>query len=121
VARFGRQGSGDGSGGVRASGNDALRLTIDYVKQETLEPVKKLGRFLLWGVVGSLLLCIGVVLLLVGVLRLLQGETGAFHGNLSWLPYVIVIFVALGLAGLAGWRIVAGPAQRKQKNEEVSR
>jgi predicted cobalt transporter CbtA len=117
VPRFGSKEKRESKGsGVRASGNDAFRLTIDYVKQETLEPLKNIGRFLAYGVAGSLLLAIGAILLLVGVLRLLQGETGAFHGNLSWVPYVIVIFVALAGAGLAGWRITAGPAQRKQKD-----
>ena len=33
-------------------------------------------------------------MLLVALLRLLQEETGAFDGNLSWIPYLIVTVVA---------------------------
>jgi hypothetical protein len=115
VGPFDRRGDEDGRRRrLRESGGDAVQLVIDYVKQETLEPVKGLGRFLLMGVAGSLALCVGVVLLLVGLLRLLQTETGAFHGNLSWLPYLIVTVVAVALAGLCGWRIVKGPATRRR-------
>jgi predicted cobalt transporter CbtA len=83
------------------------------VKQDTVEPLKGLGRFVLFGVAGSVAIAIGTVLLLVGVLRVLQTETSAFHGNLSWLPYVIVTALGLAIVGLAAWRIFAGPAARR--------
>ena len=92
---------------------DAIALVIAYVKQETLDPLKQLGRFVLFGVTGSLAIAVGTVLLLVAALRVLQTETGAFHGNLSWLPYLIVAFLAMAVMGLAGWRIVSGPAARR--------
>lgn len=39
-------------------------------------------------------------------LRALQTETGStFTGNLSWLPYLIVIVVAGAIAGYAATRI----------------
>ena len=101
--------------GVRANGGDAFQLVIDYFKQETLEPVKGLGRFLAFGVLGSLGIATGFVFVLVGVLRVLQTETSAFHGNLSWLPYVIVIGVAIAVIGLAVWRIMSGPARKRDK------
>ena len=101
-------------GGLRQSGGDAVQLVIDYVKQETLTPLKGLGRFVLWGIVGSLALCVGLVLLLVGLLRLLQTETGStFNGHLSWLPYLIVIGAAGACIGFAIWRIAKGPAARR--------
>jgi len=111
----GGHGSGHGSvGTVKEAGVDAVQLTIDYLKQETLTPLKGLGRFLAFGVAGSVALCVGVVLLLVGLLRLLQGETGTtFAGNLSWVPYLIVSVVAVGLIGLAAWRIGRGQAARR--------
>lgn len=100
---------------LRGSSGDAVQLVIDYVKQETLEPLKGLGRFLAAGVAGSLALCVGVVLLLLGLLRLLQSETGSsFTGHLSWLPYLIVTVVGLGVVGLCGWRVVRGPAARRR-------
>jgi len=68
--------SDGGGGGLRRSGDDALKLTVDYFKQEALDPLKGLGRFLLWGLTGSLAIAVGILLVLVGILRLLQTETG---------------------------------------------
>src|SRR6185312_2667849 len=107
--------SSDADGrGLRRAGDDAFKLTVDYLKQEALEPLKGLGRFLLWGVVGSLAIAVGILLLLVGVLRLLQTETGtALTGDWSWVPYAVVIVLGLGVIGVAVWRITAGPGKAK--------
>jgi len=71
---------------LQETGVDTVQVVIDYVRQETVEPLKGVGRFLIFGVAGSALLALGLVLLLVAVLRALQTETGTFHGNLSWVP-----------------------------------
>lgn len=114
MRRFGTRGTGTKTGGVRQSGEDALQLVIDYVKQETLEPVKGLGRFLLFGIAGSVALCGGLILLLIALLRGLQETTGTtFAGNLTWIPYLIVSFAALVVIGLSAWRIAKGPAARR--------
>lgn len=102
---------------MRQSGSEALQLVLDYVKQETLTPLKGLGRYLLFGIAGSLALCAGLVLLLVALLRALQSETGStFSGDLSWLPYVIVCAAAMMVMGLAAWRITKGPAARRRRD-----
>jgi predicted cobalt transporter CbtA len=78
-------------------------LVRAYAKQETLEPIKGLGRYAAFGVVGSVLLGIGVVLLGVGLLRALQTETGeTFDGGWSWAPYVLTLLACAVVAGLAG-------------------
>jgi hypothetical protein len=106
--------SDGGGGGVRRAGDDAFKLTIAYLKQEALDPLKGLGRFLAWGLAGSLAIAVGVLLLLVGILRLLQAETGtALTGNWSWVPYFAVSVIGLAVAGVAAWRITAGPGQAK--------
>jgi hypothetical protein len=108
-----RSSSNDGSSGLRRSGDDAFQLTIDYVKQETLTPLKGLGRFLLWGVLGSFAIAVGLLLILVGCLRLLQDETGsALTGDWSWVPYFAVVALGLAVVGLATWRITAGPGRK---------
>ena len=81
-------------------------LTKDYARQETVEPLKGVGRYLGYGTVGALLLGLGVVLLMLAGLRALQTETGdALDGNLSWAPYLIVLVVAAALVFWAVTRI----------------
>jgi hypothetical protein len=81
-------------------------LTKDYARQETVDPLKSVGRYIGFGAAGALLGSIGVILLLLSGLRALQTETGdVLDGNLSWLPYVIVLAVAALLVGWAVSRI----------------
>lgn len=113
-----RGGRARGLGGLRASGGEALQLVVDYVKQETLEPLKGLGRYMLFGVVGSVALAIGLVILAVGFLRLLQGETGTtFAGNWSWVPYVICAVAVLMVAAMAVWAISRGQGRARREKE----
>lgn len=119
---FDAKGDGGGPRRLRRQGTDTVQLVIDYVKQETLEPLKGLGRFVVFGVVGSVALCAGLVLLLLAGLRALQTETGTtFAGNLSWLPYVIVGAGAILLIGAAAARIARGPARRRRPEHEEGR
>ena len=81
-------------------------LTRDYAKQQTVDPLKGVGRYLTFGVPGAVLIGFGVVLLMLSALRALQTQTGStFHGSLSWIPYIIVLVVAAGLVALAVTRI----------------
>jgi hypothetical protein len=86
--------------------SELVDLTKAYAKQETVDPLKGLGRYLAYGLAGSLLLGIGVILLVLAGLRALQTETGTtFTGNWSWAPYVIVLVVVLAVIGLALTRV----------------
>ena len=83
-------------------------LIVAYAKQETIEPIKSLGRFLAFGMLGSFLLAMGSLLLVLAALRALQTETGTvFQGNWSWAPYLIVFVGAIALGGLTVSRIGA--------------
>jgi hypothetical protein len=109
------QPSENGRHGIRYAGDDAFQLTLDYLRQETVRPLKGLGRFLYMGIAGSFFLAGGILMILVGVLRLLQTETGtALHGNWSWVPYVAVMVLGLAVIGVAVWRITAGPAKTRR-------
>jgi hypothetical protein len=111
----------NGSHGLRHAGDDAFQLTVDYLKQETIEPLRGLGRFLYMGIAGSFFLAGGILLILIGVLRLLQTETGtALTGDWSWVPYAVVIVLGLMVIGVAVWRITAGPG-RQRLPEAVAR
>ena len=79
-------------------------LVVGYFRQETVVPLKALGRYLGFGIAGALLLGIGSILLGVGVLRLLQEETGdTFAGDWSFAPYLMT-FGALAVCGAAVWK-----------------
>lgn len=81
-------------------------LTKDYARQETVDPLKGVGRYLGYGALGALLLGVGVILLMLAGLRALQTQTGdALDDTLSWLPYLIVLVVASALVGWALSRI----------------
>lgn len=87
--------------------SELWELSLAYAKQETIDPLKGLGRFLGFGVGGAILLGLGSVLLGLSGLRALQTETGSsFTGNLSWIPYGIVALSAVLLIGLVIWRVV---------------
>lgn len=117
-----RSGKAAPSGSLKDAGGDALHVVVDYVKQETLTPLKSLGRFLALGVAGSAILVVGLVLILVGFLRVLQTETGtALSGNLSWVPYGCVAVVTVALMGLATWRVAKGPATRRRPEHAAGR
>jgi hypothetical protein len=91
-------------------------LIVAYFKQETVVPLKQLGRWIAFGILGALMLGVGVLLLAMAGLRALQDETGTtFTGNLSWIPYLIM-FVTLLVGGAITWK--ARGAQRRRKASE---
>ena len=76
-------------------------LVVRYFREQTLIPLQKLGRYIGFGVLGSLLLGFGVVFLGLSALRALQTETGdTFTGDWSWVPYLITFVALLAGAGL---------------------
>lgn len=78
---------------------ELFQLVVGYAKQETIGPVRDLGRFLKYGFGGAILSSLGAVLVLLGVLRLLQTETGdTFDGNWTFVPYVVVLIVGGAIA-----------------------
>ena len=79
--------------------SELWQLVLAYFKQETTEPLKRLGRVIGFGIAGSLLLGVGVVFVAIGLLRLLQHEASdTFDGNWTFVPYLIVIVALLGTA-----------------------
>ncbi len=81
-------------------------LVISYAKQETIDPLKALGRFVLYGVIGAVLLSIGAVLIALAIVRAIQTEVNVhLAGDLSWVPYTGGVLFALIVAGLALSRI----------------
>jgi len=97
-------------------------LVVAYLKQETLEPLKGLARYVSFGVAGSVVMVMGVGLLLLGILRLVQSETGsAFSGHLSWIPYIITLGATLLVSGAGALGILRakGSENRIEKGERL--
>jgi hypothetical protein len=76
-----------------------------YAKQETLGPLKGVGRSIGLGVAGAICLGVGTILLLLAVLRVLQTETSAFDGNWSFVPYLIDLVLGGIVVAIAVSRI----------------
>ena len=67
-------------------------LLIGYGRQEIVSPLTQLGRTLKLGILGALSIGVGLVFLSISGLRLLQTEaSGVFDGNMSALPYLVVL------------------------------
>ena len=82
-----------------------VQLVMSYVKQEIIDPIRGIGRWLLFGLVAVLFLILGMVMLAIGTLRLLQFEI--FDGSTTWsfVPYLIVMVFLLLVVGLVISRI----------------
>jgi hypothetical protein len=77
-------------------------LLIAYFRQETIDPLKGLARYVGFGLLGASLMGIGICFLAVGGLRALQTQTGTtFGGNWSWAPYGITVVALVVIAGTA--------------------
>jgi len=86
--------------GIPGEAQDLLQLVIGYAKQETVAPIKNLGRFIGYGLAGALLGSLGAVLVLLGGMRFLQTRS-TFEGDgwRSCIPYLLVLVVSGAIAG----------------------
>jgi len=91
-------------------------LVVLYFKQETVVPLKSLGRYIGLGVLGSLLMGFGVVFCTVAALRALQVATDAFDGDWTWVPYLIVVFALLVGAAIV-WKALSVSKARALSRE----
>ena len=89
-----------------ASVGEVVELLKEYAQQETIEPLRGAGRWLAMGVAGAFILGLGLIYVLLGVLRLIQTEwVRAASGSLSWLAYLIVLLLAIGMLAVVIRRI----------------
>jgi hypothetical protein len=94
--------------------SELWELVLTYLKQETLVPIKGLGTFLKWGLIGSVLLALGLPLMALGLLRALQTEIDTFDDGWSFVPYAVVLVVCGVVAALAARSI--GSARRAKES-----
>jgi hypothetical protein len=87
----------------KVSLGETLNVLRRYVIQETIAPLKQLGKVLGLGLAGSFLIGLGALLVVIGFLRLLQGEAGStFSGNWSFAPYLLTVVFAVLLVTVLG-------------------
>jgi hypothetical protein len=104
--------------GASAQVGELKDLVVGYAKQETVDPLRTLGRYLGFGIAGSVILGTGLLLVLLALLRGLQqigifNEEAAFEGGrFSWAPYAITAlagtFIAVGFL----WRLMSMSSKR---------
>lgn len=87
-----------------ASAGEVIEAVKTYAKQETIDPLKRAGRYVGFGAAGGLLTGLGLAIVLLGLLRFVQSEwSRSAEGRLSWLAYVITLVGAVVLGGLCAW------------------
>jgi hypothetical protein len=91
-------------------------LLVAYAKQETVGPLQGLAKYVLYGLLGSVMLGIGLIMMVLGGLRALQVEVHSsyFHGRWSWTPYALAIFVTSAMIGLAVSQVRRGSGARSR-------
>ncbi len=98
--------------GRKRESGELIDLLGRYLRQETVDPLRASGRFLINGVLSALFAGLGLVLLAIGGLRGLQ-EVNFFAGWWSWLPYLMMAgalscMTALALNRIGGERGLDG-------------
>lgn len=110
-------------GGTGAQIGELKDLVVGYAKQETIDPLRTLGRYLGFGFAGSLMIGGGFCLLLLALLRGLQ-EISFFNdeslgkvdgGTFSWLPYVITAVVGAIIVGIFIARLISTINERENR------
>ncbi len=86
---------------MRAEISELFEMLRAYAVQETVGPLRGLGRYLLFGLAGALGVSLGVVLATLALVRVLQAEAGIFNANWSFVPYLAgVAFLVLAILAL---------------------
>lgn len=100
-------------------GEELWELLKAYAQQETIDPLRGLGRYLGFGLLGAALLALGVFFLGMSALRVLQTKTGdVFDHWRSALPYLIVLIGVGAPAVIAASRIGKGNPKRASEDAD---
>jgi len=81
---------------------DLWQLVRDYARQETIDPLKSIGRFVGFGAAGAAALSLALLFASLAVLRGLQTETsGHLTGSWNWVPYAVTLVIDAVAVALA--------------------
>jgi hypothetical protein len=81
-------------------------LVVGYAKQETVDPLKTLGRYLGFGLAGSIMIGTGLSLLLLALLRGLQQIATFEDPSWNWVPYLVTGLVGALLVALFMYKLM---------------
>ncbi|MEX1218501.1 MAG: hypothetical protein WEA11_08295 [Acidimicrobiales bacterium] len=82
---------------------DLWDLLVAYARQETIDPLRNIGRYVAFGIGGMAFITAGVLLFGLSGLRALQTQTGElFAGFWSWVPYLVIAVI---FGGFVAWAI----------------
>lgn len=85
-----------------------MDMSRDYLRQETIEPAKRLGKVAGMGVGGAMVISLGAFLLAWGLYYGLVSVFTEFVSESQWwvvLSRFLTAVVAAGVAGLVVWRM----------------
>jgi len=98
--------------GPIAQATELKDLVVAYAKQETIDPLKTLQRYMAFGLTGAMFIGIGLCFGLLALLRGLQEITvlndpaEVDGGWFSWVPYAATFLVGAIIAALFVRRLV---------------
>jgi len=95
-------------------------LLVSYLKDETIGPFRNIGRYLAFGVLGSLFVAMGYFLLLIGLLRYLQWQFPYLDGAASWIPYAVLVLSAGLLLIITIKRIAASVGPKRIASDDTA-
>jgi cytochrome c biogenesis protein CcdA len=105
-----------GRGSAGSSIGEVIDTIKAYAQQQTIGPLKNVGRWLAYGAAASFTLSIGLLIMLLGLLRLIQAEwERSATGALSWLAYVITLVVTVILLAIVLSRIKKATLDKEPK------
>ena len=109
-------------GGAKPVGellNEFVSLVVTYAREQTVDPIKGLGRYLIFGLLGAIMIAIGGGLATLAAVRLIQAETGNhLKGSLTWASYTGGFVVAGVGAAWAAMQIRRGTGKGGRTGNE---
>lgn len=101
-------------------------MVVDYAKQETLDPLKNLKRYLARGMAGAVCLGVGLMFLLLALLRGLESidvfdQDGAEPGAATLVPYAVTLVAGFVVVALFVGMIKRDAAKLSAHREGISR
>ncbi len=102
---------------TRGSLAETVQLVKNYARQETLDPLSNALQWILWGLVGAVLLGLSTAFIALGLLRLVQSEWGGTFGGrwMHLLPYLFAVVLCAVVIALAIARINKSPLTKEKR------